>query len=112
MKKTDTALLICTSLLALTLQGCDRGKAPPAPKTAAPEAVSFTKAALYPDGVDSFSPIIYRGDTANKASVLLNHKRFTGDGFNLNGLVAKDNYLPVAKMNEGLLFKVPLDKPG
>ena len=228
MKKTDTALLICTSLLALTLQGCDRGKAPPAPKTAAPEAVSFTKAALYPEGVDyddrrnrflvtslregivgavsddgtykvfiqdsnlvsaigirvdaerdrllvcnsdpgvsvhtkkenqgklaglgifqlstgklikyldlgrlggagghfcndialdgagnayvtdSFSPIIYKVDTANKASVLLNHKRFTGEGFNLNGLVAKDNYLLVAKMNEGLLFKVPLDKP-
>lgn len=228
MNRTGTALLICASLLALTLQGCDRGKAPPAPKTAAPEAVGFTKAALYPEGVDydarrnrflvtslregivgtvsddgtykvfiqdsnlvsaigirvdaerdrllvcnsdpgvsvhtkkenqgklaglgifqlstgklikyldlgrlggagghfcndialdgagnayvtdSFSPNIYKVDAANNASVLLNHKRFTGESFNLNGIVVKDGYLLVAKMNEGLLFKVPLDKP-
>jgi len=60
---------------------------------------------------DSFSPILYKVDTANKATVLLNNKRFVGEGFNLNGLVVKDNVLIVAKMNEGLLFKVPLDKP-
>ena len=60
---------------------------------------------------DSFSPIIYKVDTANNASILLNDKRFTGEGFNLNGIVVKDNYLLVAKYNEGLLFKVPLDKP-
>lgn len=60
---------------------------------------------------DSFSPIIYRVDAANNASILLNNKRFTGEGFNLNGIVVKDNYLLVAKCNEGLLFKVPLDKP-
>jgi len=60
---------------------------------------------------DSFSPIIYKVDTANNASVVLNNKRFTGESFNLNGIVVKDGYLLVAKMNEGLLFKVPLDKP-
>ena len=60
---------------------------------------------------DSFSPIIYRVDANNNASVLLNDKRFAGEGFNLNGIVVKDNYLLVAKDNEGLLFKVPLDKP-
>lgn len=60
---------------------------------------------------DSFSPIIYKVDVANNATVLLNNKRFTGEGFNLNGIVVKDNYLLVAKYNDGLLFKVPLDKP-
>ena len=61
---------------------------------------------------DSFSPIIYKVDTNNRASILLMDKRFTGDGFNLNGLVVKDDYLIVAKYNEGLLFKVPLNDPG
>jgi hypothetical protein len=42
---------------------------------------------------------------------LLNDKRFAGEGFNLNGIVVRDGYLLVAKMNEGLIFKVPLDKP-
>lgn len=60
---------------------------------------------------DSFGPMIYKIDTGYNASVLLNNKRFTGKGFNLNGVVVKDGYLLVAKANEGLLFKVPLDKP-
>ncbi|MGW8248409.1 MAG: hypothetical protein ACWGOV_09890 [Acidiferrobacterales bacterium] len=60
---------------------------------------------------DSFSPIIYKIDTKDDPSILLEDKRFTGDGFNLNGLVYKDGYLVVAKYNEGLLFKVPVDKP-
>jgi len=60
---------------------------------------------------DSFSPIIYRVDTGNHASILLQDKRFTGKSFNLNGIVVKDRYLLVVKMNEGLLFKVPLDNP-
>ena len=60
---------------------------------------------------DSYSPIIYKVDTDNNATVLLNNKHFTGDGFNLNGLVVKDNYLLVAKYNDGTLFKVPLEKP-
>jgi len=60
---------------------------------------------------DSFSPIIYKIDTGNNPSILLEDKRFAGDGFNLNGLVYKDGYLVVAKDNEGVLFKVPVDKP-
>jgi sugar lactone lactonase YvrE len=60
---------------------------------------------------DSFSPIIYKVDATYNATVFLNNKRFTGESFNLNGLVMKDDYLIVAKMNEGLLFKVPLAHP-
>ena len=60
---------------------------------------------------DSFSPIIYKIDTNDNASILLEDKRFTGEGFNLNGIVYKDGYLIVAKDNDGYLFKVPVDKP-
>jgi sugar lactone lactonase YvrE len=60
---------------------------------------------------DSFSPIIYKVDVDNNASVLLDNKRFEGKGFNLNGIVVKDGYLVVAKDNDGVLFKVPLDHP-
>jgi sugar lactone lactonase YvrE len=60
---------------------------------------------------DSFSPIIYKIDTKDNPSILLEDKRFTGEGFNLNGLVYKDGYLIVAKDNDGTLFKVPVDKP-
>jgi DNA-binding beta-propeller fold protein YncE len=60
---------------------------------------------------DSFSPIIYKIDTKDNASILLEDKRFVGKGFNLNGLVYKDGYLVVAKDNDGSLFKVPVDKP-
>lgn len=228
MRKSGTAVLALATLLTLTLQGCDKGKTPPAPQTAAPEVIRFTKPALYPEGIDydakgkrflvtslhegivgavtddgnysvfaqdpnmvsaiglhidatrdrvlvcnsdpgvsihtkkenqgklaglaafqlstgkliqyvdlakvggagghfcndfvidgngtayvtdSFSPIIYKVDADYKASVLLNNKRFTGESFNLNGLVLKDDFLIVAKMNEGLLFKVPLAHP-
>ena len=60
---------------------------------------------------DSFSPIIYKVDTSYKATVLLNDKAFSGKSFNLNGIVIKDNYLLVAKMNSGQVFKIPLDNP-
>jgi DNA-binding beta-propeller fold protein YncE len=60
---------------------------------------------------DSFSPIIYKIDTKDNASILLEDKRFAGQGFNLNGLVYKDGYLVVAKSNDGALFKVPVDNP-
>lgn len=60
---------------------------------------------------DSFSPIIYKIDADNNASILLKNDRFVGKGFNLNGIVVKDNYLVVAKDNDGLLFKIPLDDP-
>lgn len=60
---------------------------------------------------DSFSPVIYKVDTHYNASVLINDKTFSGKSFNLNGIVVKDNYLLVAKMNSGQLFKIPLDNP-
>ena len=60
---------------------------------------------------DSFSPIIYKVDTDYNASVLINDDTFTGKAFNLNGIVVKDNYLLVDKMNSGQLIKIPLDNP-
>ncbi len=60
---------------------------------------------------DSFSPVIYKVDTDYNTSVLLNNKRFVGEGFNLNGIVVKDDFLIVSKANEGKLFKVPLKNP-
>lgn len=71
--------------------------------------------ALTSDGTayvtDSFSPIIYKVDANNDATILLNNDRFNGKGFNLNGIVVKDDYLLVDKDNEGVLFKVPLSNP-
>jgi len=60
---------------------------------------------------DSFSPVIYKVDTDYNASELINDPAFTGPAFNLNGIVVKDDYLLVAKMNSGQLFKVPLSDP-
>jgi len=60
---------------------------------------------------DSFSTIIYKVDPAYNATVLLNNNRFSGESFNLNGIVVKDGYLLVNKMNDGALFKVPLNNP-
>lgn len=60
---------------------------------------------------DSFSPVIYKVDVNYNASVLINNKTFSGKSFNLNGIVVKDNYLLVVKMNSGQLFKIPLDNP-
>ncbi|MES0490247.1 MAG: hypothetical protein ABUK01_09655 [Leptospirales bacterium] len=60
---------------------------------------------------DSFSPVIYKIDGAGKESIFFTNERFTGKGFNLNGIVAVNNYLIVAKYNEGVLFKIPLENP-
>lgn len=61
---------------------------------------------------DSFSPIIYKVDNSYTPSIMLNDKRFEGEGFNLNGIVVHpDGYLLVTKYNEGLVFKVPLNAP-
>ena len=71
--------------------------------------------AIAPDGTayitDSFSPVIYKVDTDYKASVFIQDDAFTGPSFNLNGIVIKDNFLLVDKMNSGQLFKIPLDDP-
>jgi len=61
---------------------------------------------------DSFSQVVYKVDKNYHASVLINDKTFSGDSFNLNGIVVKDGYLLALKMNSGQLFKIPLDNPG
>lgn len=60
---------------------------------------------------DSFSPVIYKVDAEYNTSVLIKNEAFSGKSFNLNGIVVKDNYLLVAKMNSGQLFKIPLNNP-
>ena len=60
---------------------------------------------------DSFSPIIYKVDAENNASIFMKNDQFAGEGFGLNGIVVKDGYLLVAKYNDGTLYKFPLDDP-
>jgi DNA-binding beta-propeller fold protein YncE len=61
---------------------------------------------------DSFSPVIYKIDTSGHASIFLQSERFLGEGINLNGIVFHPNgYLLAVKKGEGVLFKIPLDKP-
>jgi len=60
---------------------------------------------------DSFSPVVYKVDKNYHASILLNSQTFSGQSFNLNGIVVKDGYLLAVKMNSGQLFKIPLDDP-
>jgi DNA-binding beta-propeller fold protein YncE len=72
--------------------------------------------ALDPQGnayvTDSFSPRIYKVTSEGQASVFLEDARFAGAGVNLNGLVVHpDGYLLVVKKSDGILFKIPLDRP-
>lgn len=65
---------------------------------------------------DSFSPIIYKVDLDKKASIFLENDAFkpfhVGDMAGLNGIVYHpDGYLIVSKMDEGVLFKVPVASP-
>lgn len=61
---------------------------------------------------DSFSPVIYRVDTAGQATVFAQSELFTGENFNLNGIVVHpDGYLLVNKHNSGELFRVSLKDP-
>ena len=56
---------------------------------------------------DSFSPVIYKLDAQGKASVFVRSEWFTGEGFNLNGIVwHADGYLLVNKHNSGELFRI------
>lgn len=61
---------------------------------------------------NSFAPVIYKVSKDGKASIFLQNDRFLGEGFNLNGIVYHPNgYLIVAKYNEGILFKIPIEEP-
>lgn len=70
---------------------------------------------IAPDGTayvtDSFSPLIYKVDADYQVSILVSDPAFSGESFNLNGIVVKDDYLLVVKMNSGQLFKIPLAEP-
>ena len=65
---------------------------------------------------DSFSPIIYKVDINGNASIFIENAAFNplkvGDMAGLNGILFHpDGYLVVAKMDEGILFKIPLSDP-
>lgn len=62
---------------------------------------------------DSFAPVIYKIDTAGKATVFAHSPLFKdADGFNLNGIAYHDGgYLLVGKYNSGELFKVSISDP-
>ncbi len=60
---------------------------------------------------DSFSPVIYKIDTKDKASVFLKSDLFKGEDVGLNGIVYhKDGYLLVAMGSTGSIFKIALQK--
>lgn len=62
---------------------------------------------------DSLAPLIYKVDSSGTPSVFLDAPdKLKGAGFNLNGIVYHpDGYLLIAKKNEGLLLKVPVNNP-
>ena len=63
---------------------------------------------------DSFSPVIYKVDKNDNASVLISDTKFEvpQGTFGLNGIVYhKNDYLIVGKSFGGILYKVPLNNP-
>ncbi len=63
---------------------------------------------------DSFSGIIYKIDSSGNASVFIEDARLAAPegAFGLNGIVYHPNgYLIVAKYNDGLLFRIPVNSP-
>ncbi|MBC8085077.1 MAG: gluconolaconase, partial [Hymenobacter sp.] len=63
---------------------------------------------------DSFAPVIYKVTPQGVASVFLTDQQFAAPGgaFGLNGIVFHpDNYLLVARGDNGALFKVPVTTP-
>ncbi len=62
---------------------------------------------------DSFSPVVYKVDQNDIASILVTNSIFDvpPGAFGLNGIVYQDNYLIVGKSFDGTLYKIPLDAP-
>ncbi len=63
---------------------------------------------------DSFSPVVYKIDANDNASVLVSDPIFNvpPQTFGLNGIVYHpDNYLIVGKAFDGTLYKIPLNNP-
>lgn len=62
---------------------------------------------------DSFSPVIYKIDTKDKATLFLQSDLFKGEDVGLNGIAYhKDGFLIVAMGSTGSLFKVTLKNAG
>lgn len=61
---------------------------------------------------DSYSPVIYKVDAANKASVFAQNELFRGADIGLNGIVwHPSGFLIVANNNTGALLKVDIKNP-
>lgn len=61
---------------------------------------------------NSFSPVIFKIDNDHHASIFAQNDAWTGESFNLNGIVFHpDGYLIVAQSNKGLLYKIDLKHP-
>lgn len=64
---------------------------------------------------DSFSPVVYKVDGESlEASIFINggDDFSAGEGqFGLNGIVFIDDYLIVGKLDDGALFRIPVDAP-
>lgn len=61
---------------------------------------------------DSFSPVIYKVTPDGRASVLLEHADFTGEGINLNGIVYHPSgHLLVIQKSTGTLYRIPVQDP-
>ena len=61
---------------------------------------------------DSFAPVIYQVRPSGEANVWLSDPRLTGEGIQLNGVVAHPGgFLLVVTKGEGALYRVPLHAP-
>jgi sugar lactone lactonase YvrE len=61
---------------------------------------------------NSFSPVIFKIDKDHHASIFAQNEAWTGEGFNLNGIVYHpEGYLIVAQSNKGLLYKINIKNP-
>jgi sugar lactone lactonase YvrE len=61
---------------------------------------------------DSAAPMLYKVDPEGNASVFATGDLFKGSRGNLNGIVYHpDGYLLIAKPRDGVLLKMPVDKP-
>ena len=61
---------------------------------------------------DSSSPNIYKIDNNYRTSLFLSDVEFTGEGFNLNGIVyQEDGFLIASKYNSNALYRIPVDNP-
>lgn len=61
---------------------------------------------------DSSSPKIYKIDRKYRTSVFLENTKFTGEGFNLNGIIYnKKGFLIVTKYNSNTLYRIPVNNP-